>query len=105
MSNKFPTETITVRTYAELKEDVRKLAAGKYNAMLLLGNSGLGKTRIIEDALEDACAVTSGSPSPWGFYQWCHDNQDKTLVLDDVATSFYKKEATNSLLDFIRNKE
>lgn len=95
---KTPEHALTVRTYAEFVSDVQNLAEGKYNFLLVIGNSGLSKTRTVEDVLGDACAVIGGSPTAWRFYTWCHDNLDKALVLDDVASKFYRNDTTNSLL-------
>lgn len=95
---KLPEHALTVRTYAEFQGDVKKLAEGRYNFLLIIGNSGLSKTRTVEDTLGDACAIISGTPTSWRFYQWAYDNLDKTLVLDDVAGKFFRSDVTNSLL-------
>lgn len=94
-----PEHALTVRTYAEFEKDVKLLAKGKYNFLLVIGNSGLSKTRSIEAAMGRDCAIISGKPTPFGFYSWCHEHMDKAiLVMDDVAPAFYKDPTSNSLL-------
>lgn len=47
-----PIHPITVNTYAELREDVQAFADGKYNFMMLLGQTGVGKTETVLPALK-----------------------------------------------------
>lgn len=92
-----PEHALTIRTYEEFRSDIVKFAEGKYNFILCIGNSGLAKSETVEKTLGKNAATISGSPTPWGFYQWAYDNMDKTLILDDVAPNFYKQEVSNSL--------
>ena len=95
---KKPAHAVTIRNYREFRDDIEKFAEAKYNCLLVIGSSGIGKTSIVGEVLGPRCAVTSGSPTAWGFYQWAHDNLDKFLVLDDVSPKFFKANETNAML-------
>ncbi len=88
-----PEHCITIRNYAEYRDEIQRFAQGKYNFILCIGNSGTGKTATVKemlDELDESHIELSGRPSPFGFYQRCHDYADNIIILDDVATPFYR---------------
>ena len=100
MPNDLPEHSITVDTFEDFRRDVGDFARGKYNCLLVIGNNGLGKTQTVKELVKAPVEV-QGSPTAWKLYQILFDHIDSTIVLDDVATTFYKDSTTLSFLKIL----
>jgi len=96
-----------IRRYADLESLVAKLLApAGYNATILIGNPGNGKSTPFERALRDANAKGGSAPlaistthnTAHGLYTWAYDNLDRLLVLDDDRALLKDKKVVNVLM-------
>jgi hypothetical protein len=94
-----PKTALTVTTYAEFKDDIQRFVRGLYNFLIVIGDTGIGKTETIRRALPRGnYGETSGKPSAFGLYCFCHDHRDQFLLLDDLSPKVYTDPATNAML-------
>jgi len=75
---------IRVTTYADLEKIVEAFARGALNLLILLGGHGLGKSRIVRQALPGQACWLEGNTSVFGLYcqLWRHRHQP--VILDDL---------------------
>ena len=68
---------IRVTTYAELEKIVHAFAAGHFQLLILLGSHGLGKSRMVRQALPGPSCWLEGNTSVFGLYcqLWHHRHQ------------------------------
>ena len=75
---------IYLTTYAELEKLVRAFARGDLNLLILVGSHGLGKSRVLRQAMGDQVCWLEGNTSPFGLYCQLWRNQNRPVVLDDL---------------------
>jgi hypothetical protein len=75
---------IHLTTYAELEKIVCAFARGTLNLLILLGGHGLGKSRIVRQALSGQACWLEGNTSPFGLYCELWRYQNRPVVLDDL---------------------
>jgi hypothetical protein len=75
---------IRLTTYAELERIVAAFARGDLNLLILLGGHGLGKSRIVREAVAGQACWLEGNTSPFGLYCQLWRNQNRPVVLDDI---------------------
>ena len=88
---------VTVRNFEEFRDDIRAFADEKYNFLIVVGNNGLSKTETVKSLVKNPLVI-EGRPTPWKFYQLLYDNLHSTVILDDVATSFYRDSLSIAML-------
>ncbi|MHC4176779.1 MAG: hypothetical protein ACYSWU_04690 [Planctomycetota bacterium] len=94
---KRPKPALTVRTYGELDRFVRAFAEAKFNLLIIVGRSGLQKTRVVRAAVgSDACWI-DGNATAFGMYMQLWRYRDNLVVIDDVD-SLYADRASVRLL-------
>jgi len=88
---------IRVTTYAELERIVLAFARGDLNLLILLGSHGLGKSRIIHQALPGPVCWLDGNTSVFGLYcaLWRHRHQP--VVLDDLDGLYASRDGVRLL--------
>jgi hypothetical protein len=59
---------IRVTTYAELERIVQAFASGHLHLLILLGSHGLGKSRMVRQALPGPSCWLQGNTSVFGLY-------------------------------------
>ncbi len=59
---------IRVTTYAELEKSVRAFARGDLQLLILVGGHGLGKSRIVRQAMRGQACWLQGNTSVFGLY-------------------------------------
>ncbi|WP_254508754.1 hypothetical protein [Anatilimnocola floriformis] len=55
-----PKHAVTIHTYKEFREDVRRFADGKFNFLIVIGTAGLGKTETVKEQVEDYVEFSGG---------------------------------------------
>src|SRR5260370_10159302 len=75
---------IRVTTYADLEKIVEAFARGALNLLILLGGHGLGKSRIVRQALPGPACWLEGNTSVFGLYCQLWRQRHKPVVLDDL---------------------
>src|SRR5262245_11133726 len=75
---------IRLTTYAELEKIVTAFARGDLNLLILLGGHGLGKSRIVRQAVTGRACWLEGNTSPFGLYCQLWQHQNRPVVLDDI---------------------
>lgn len=109
LSNPSPAEIR--EAIAEFNEDLRDDARAVATAedtwhMVLMGETGTGKTQIIEDTMRELLGEQStttwahwkGAISPYGLYEMLYDYRNaKVIVIDDTDSVYEKIEAVNVL--------
>ena len=88
---------IRVTTYAELEKIVHAFAAGHFQLLILLGSHGLGKSRMVRQALPGSSCWLEGNTSVFGLYcqLWRHLHQP--VVLDDVDGLYASRDGVRLL--------
>jgi hypothetical protein len=88
---------IRVATYAELEKIVVAFAGGHFNLLILLGSHGVGKSRMVRQALAGPSCWLEGNASVFGLYcqLWHHRNQP--VVLDDLDGLYASRDGVRLL--------
>ena len=86
-----------VTTYADLEKVVGAFAHGNLNLLILLGSHGLGKSRIVRQALPGPVCWLDGNTSVFGLYcqLWHHLHQP--VVLDDLDGLYASRDGVRLL--------
>ena len=71
-------------TYVELEKIVAAFACGYLNLLILIGGHGLGKSRIVRQAVVGQACWLEGNTSPFGLYCRLWQHQNRPVVLDDI---------------------
>jgi hypothetical protein len=79
-----PDSAQVIKSYAELVRFVEAFRDRKLSAVLILGDPGLGKSRIVSDVLGNDAHFISGQTTAFGLYKELAWNIDAQLVLDDI---------------------
>ena len=103
VKNTKPSHSIRINNYKEYREDIKRFAEGKYNSLIVLGNTGLGKTEAIKEAVKNHLIYEGGEPSAFQFYCDLYKHRDDFVILDDVSPKFFKDHKTNSYLKILTN--
>jgi hypothetical protein len=88
---------IRLTAYAELENFVWAFARGDLNLLILLGGHGLGKSRIVRQAVGDQACWLEGNTSPFGLYCQLWRNQNRPVVLDDVDSLYASRDGVRLL--------
>ncbi len=83
------TDVMTVTSYAKLHEFVAAFASGHLNLLILIGDPGLAKTRIVKSALGDSVCWIEGNCTPFGMYQELYRERSRRFVVIDDVDSLY----------------
>jgi hypothetical protein len=75
---------IRVTTYAELEKIVRAFARGDLHLLILLGSHGLGKSRMVRQALRGPACWLQGNTSVFGLYCQLWNHRHRPVILDDL---------------------
>jgi hypothetical protein len=75
---------IGVTAYAELERIVRAFARGDLNLLILVGGHGLGKSRIMRQALGGQACWLQGNTSVFGLYCQLWHQRHQPVILDDL---------------------
>jgi hypothetical protein len=88
---------IRVTTYAELEKIVHAFAVGHFQLLILLGSHGLGKSRMVCQALPGPSCWLEGNTSVFGLYcqLWRHRHQP--VVLDDLDGLYASRDGVRLL--------
>jgi hypothetical protein len=92
-----PDHAIVVDNYAEYRDDILAFAEGKYNFLIVIGRTGVGKTESVREIVGDHL-VFDGQPSAWQMYQDIYNERPPTIVLDDVSAKFFRDPTCQSFL-------
>lgn len=87
---------VRITTYEGLDGYVRAFAGGKFNLLVLVGAPGLQKSRVVHDALSDACWI-EGHASALGIYLRLWEHRDQPVVIDDVDSLYADRAAVRLL--------
>ncbi|HEV3343512.1 MAG TPA: hypothetical protein VG125_24275 [Pirellulales bacterium] len=96
-SKSLPQHATVVGTYAELQKYAQAFAAGYLNLLLVLGAPGLGKSRVIRQALGAEICWIDGNASPFGIYLAAYEHRGQPIVLDDVDGLHREKQGVRLL--------
>ncbi len=84
-------------TYLELEKIVEAFARGHLHLLILIGSHGLGKSRIVRQALAGRACWLEGNLSVFGLYCQLWENRNRPLVLDDVDGLYAQREGVRLL--------
>jgi len=96
-----------IRRYSELNGLLDKLISpGGFNATIIVGNPGNGKSTPFEKAIRDAeekckpptLAISTTHNTACGLYSFAYDNLDRLLVIDDDRSLLKDKKVVNVLM-------
>jgi len=98
-----PSHCIRIETYQEFRDDIKSFADGSFNALIVLGNTGLSKSETVKRTVTNYLEYEGGCPSAFQFYCDLYKHRDDFVILDDVSTTFFKNHQTNSYLKVLMN--
>lgn len=87
---------VRIATYDGLDRYVHAFAAGAFNLLVLVGAPGLQKSRVVRDALPDACWI-EGHATALGIYLRLWEHRDEPVVIDDVDSLYADRTALRLL--------
>lgn len=76
--------TRTVRTYQELAGFARAFAEQHFELFVVVGNPGLGKSRIVKQQAGSGAVVVESRATAFELYRELFRNLDEPFILDDV---------------------
>src|SRR6266851_3727127 len=79
-----PSHAVCLTTFAELEPYVRAFGAGHLNLLMIFGPPGVGKSRLVRQALGSQVCWIGGQATPFGIYLQAYEHRHKPIVLDDV---------------------
>ena len=85
-SPKTPPDAVVFTEYAALHELSQAFMSGGINCIILLGKSGIGKSKRFEtlhDANPSKSAILNGKGTPMAVYRECYFHRHQLLVFDD----------------------
>jgi hypothetical protein len=88
---------IRVASYLELEQMVRAFARGHFNLLILVGGPGLGKSRVVRQALEGPACWLAGNLSVFGLYCQLWEHRHRPVVLDDVDGLYAERDGVRLL--------
>ena len=100
---KKPDHAIVIDNYAEFRDDIQAFADGKYNFLIVIGRTGVGKTETVQEIVGPHHVLFESKPSAWGFYRELYRNRHATVIIDDVAVAFFRDSVCLSLLKQLTN--
>lgn len=104
-SKNLPQHAAVVRTYAELQKYARAFSSGHLNLLLVLGAPGLGKSRVIRQALGAEGCWIDGNASPFGIYMAAYEHRGQPIVLDDVDGLYREKQGVRLLKSLCQTEQ
>lgn len=87
---------VRVTTYDGLDRYIRAFASGAFNLLVLVGAPGLQKSRVVRDAMPDACWI-EGHATAMGIYKRLWEFRDQPVVIDDVDSLYADRAAVRLL--------
>jgi hypothetical protein len=85
-----------ITTYGGLDRYVRAFAGGAFNLLVLVGAPGLQKSRVVRNAMPDACWI-EGHATALGIYMRLWECRDEPVVIDDVDSLYADRAAVRLL--------
>jgi len=93
-----PDNAIDIETYKELADYVRAFSEGHFNLLIIIGQPGLQKTRLVRDALgQRSVCWLEGNATPFAFFCELWWYRDEPIVIDDLD-AIYRDRAAVRLL-------
>src|SRR6266852_4394231 len=83
-SKSLPSHAVCLTTFAELESYVLAFGAGHLNLLMIFGPPGVGKSRLVRQALGSQVCWIGGQATPFGIYLQAYEHRHKPIVLDDV---------------------
>jgi phage N-6-adenine-methyltransferase len=97
-----PDHAIIVDNYAEFRDDIKAFAEKKYNFLIVIGRTGVGKTETVKEIVGHHL-VFDGEPSAWQMYQDIYNERPPTILLDDVSAKFFRDPTCQSFMKALTN--
>jgi hypothetical protein len=83
-SPSLPAHAVRLTTFADLEPYVLAFGAGHLNLLMIFGPPGVGKSRLVRQALGSQVCWIGGQATPFGIYLQAYEHRHKPIVLDDV---------------------
>lgn len=87
----------TVDTYQELRAWVSAFARGHLPFLLLIGNPGLGKTRLLQETVGPTARLIEGRATAFQVYCELYRHRDRPFLIDDVDDLYHDRDAVRLL--------
>src|SRR5262245_10616777 len=92
-----PASGIRLDSYLELEQMVQAFADGHFNLLILIGGPGLGKSRVVRQALGGPACWLAGNVSAFGLYCRLWEHRHAPVVLDDVDGLYAERDGVRLL--------
>lgn len=87
----------TVRNYEELRRWADAFSSGRFEVFILVGNPGLGKSRVLKEKMDGKARVVEGRTTAFELYRELYRHRDKPFIIDDVDQLYSDKDAVRLL--------
>jgi hypothetical protein len=88
---------VRLQSYHELEDMVQAFARGHLRLLIVLGGPGLGKSRIVRQALAGRACWLEGNLSVFGLYCQLWQQRHRPVVLDDVDGLYAQRDGVRLL--------
>jgi hypothetical protein len=95
---------VVMRQYAELRRLAWAFAERHFKLVIIIGNPGLGKTRLFKTVLGDQGLLLHGRVTPLQLYIQAYRHRGLTIVIDDVAGVLSDKLGVSVLKDLCQTE-
>ena len=95
--NAYPANATRIQKFSELYEFARAFADEHLGLLILLGDPGLGKSRVLEAAVGNKACWINGTATAFGIYMQAYEFRDRPIVLDDVDSLYRDRRAVRLL--------
>jgi hypothetical protein len=87
----------TLTTYADLRNHARAFAGRHFELFILVGDAGVGKSRVVKHAVLTHALIIEGQITPFQLYRDLYHNRGKLVVIDDVDQLYTNRDAVRLL--------
>ncbi len=84
-------------TYSRLHEYLLAFAQGHINLLVLIGQAGIAKSRLVRESLGSGACWIEGNATAFGMYEKLYRYRDEFVVIDDVDSLYSDKSAIRLL--------
>jgi tRNA A37 threonylcarbamoyladenosine biosynthesis protein TsaE len=95
----------SVTRYAELQQWAHAFAEGKFDLLILVGTSGIGKSRIVRDRVQEIAHIIEGRTTAFQLYRELFEHRGDVLVIDDVDQLYSDRDAVGLLKCLCQSEE
>jgi hypothetical protein len=100
-----PDGALYLTTYARLHDYLLAFGQGHLNLLILVGQAGIAKSRMVREALGNGACWIEGNATPFGMYEKLYRHRGRFVVIDDVDSLYADKSGIRLLKCLCQTEE